>query len=360
MNPWHSRTSELADWTLCRLVNRSDCWGEYRPLEDIGKEYTSRDGTKHKLGAITTRWGQLSPARICRHYRATGRRDILGLHAASAENLCKWGALDIDAHGEVSAAQVEANWRAALHWYDELVRLEFCPLLISSNGKGGFHLRVLLAEPIDAARVYHFLRRLTADYRRVGLDARPEQFPKQPDVCRCEQGVGNWLRLPGKHHSRAYWSEVWDGSRWLAGHDAIDLMLSLAGDNPALVPPCPPPAPPRQRTYRTYSSDNLSARIAAYLSRLPNLSEGQGRDDVAFHFAAWMVRDLSLDDSIALAWLERWDAGNSPPKGRERLAEILQNAKAYGQRPQGCGLTPKRPEYDRHGHRILRVTGEVF
>jgi hypothetical protein len=234
-------------------------------------------------------------------------------------------------------------------------------LLTASNGKGGYHLRVLLAEPIDAARVYHLLRRLKADHRMVGLDKPPEQFPKQADVRKCEKGLGNWIRLPGRHHKRAYWSEAWDGTRWLVGHDAIDFMLSLTGDNPALVPDVPPPPLPRpRRTYHRYTGDNLSARIAAYMARLPNLAEGQGRDDVAYQFGAFLVRDLALTDALALDWLERWDASNSPPKGRERLTAILRNVHAYGQHPLGCGLSLQRPRYDRHGHRILRITAEVF
>jgi hypothetical protein len=40
---------------------------------------------------------------------------------------------------------------------------------------------------------------------------------------------------------------------------------------------------------------------------------------------------------VALAWLERWDAGNTPPKGRARLQEVLANARKYGKRPLGCG-----------------------
>jgi hypothetical protein len=39
------------------------------------------------------------------------------------------------------------------------------------------------------------------------------------------------------------------------------------------------------------------------MARLPNLGEGQGRDDVAYRFGCWLVRDLALSDSEALTWL---------------------------------------------------------
>jgi hypothetical protein len=338
------RAVELAGWTEARLVNRRDACGAYYD------------------GGQMTRRVTLNRALLTKHYRAQHAGDILGLHTADADNQSRGGAIDIDQHGD-DPARAEANRIAALHWYSVLVRQGFRPLLTASNGKGGFHLRVLLTGAIDAARLFHFLRWLTADHRKVGLNKPPEQYPKQADVRKCAKRLGNWIRLPGRHYKRAYWSEIFDGTRWLAGHDAIDLMLSLTGDDSGLIPDIPPATPPPRPTCRPWTgprTDNLSARIAAYLRRLPNLSEGQGRDDVAYQFAAWLVRDLALVDSIALDWLERWDAGNSPPKGRERLAEILRSAHAYGQRPVGCGLTPGRPLHDRHGHRILTRTVEVW
>jgi hypothetical protein len=70
---------------------------------------------------------------------------------------------------------------------------------------------------------------------------------------------------------------------------------------------------------------------------LPHLAEGQGRDDVAYRFAAFLARDLALSDDAALDWLMRWDAGNAPAKGEDRLREILTNARLYGTRPLGGG-----------------------
>jgi hypothetical protein len=339
---WTAHANEMAKWAWERLVNRTDAWGGYRPPEEIGKEYVRPDGTKGKLGPQTTHKGNLTLARLARHFRGQSRADVIGLHSTSPANTSLWGALDIDQHGD-DPARAEANRLAALHWHGELVRRGFRPLLTESNGKGGYHLRVLLAESIGAERVYHFFRRLTADHCKIGLPKPPEQFPKQADVRRCAKKLGNWLRVPGRHYKHAFWSRVWDGKRWLEGNDAIDFILSLTGDPASLVPNVPrAPAPPRRRHFHGGQPGNLSARITARLRRLPNLGEGQGRDDVAFRFAAWLVRDLALDDAIALDWLTLWDAGNRPPKGRERLAKIIENAHAYGQRPVGCGRSRDR------------------
>jgi hypothetical protein len=313
-------------------------------------------------------YGRLTLARLERHFAARDRADVLGLHTADAKNLSKGGGLDIDHHGPTSTAAA-LNLQAALHWYRVLAARGFHPLLVDSNGAGGFHLRVLLAEAIPAERVYHLLRGLTGDHRRLGFPVRPEQFPKQPDCRRCDKGLGNWLRAPGMHHKRPFWSKVWNGSAWVEGGAAIDFMLALTGDPPGLVPAAPLPAPaPRRRQYAGGPPGNLSSRIAAYVRRVPNLGEGQGRDDAAFKLAAWLVRDMALSDDIALEWLCIWDAGNQPPKGRECLAESWKYAHAYGRKPVGCGrdndpllrpgkvlVTPGRNP----GHVVLRTRREV-
>ena len=253
------------------------------------------------------------------------------------------------------------NLRAALHWYAALVRLGFRPLLIDSNGAGGFHLRLLFAEPVPGDCLFHFLRSLTRDHRALGFDRAPEQFPKQADARRCDKGLGNWLRLPGRHHKREHWSRVWAGDHWLEGHEAVDFMLGLHGDTPALLPALPPPPPPRACRVFVAAGGKLSDRISAYMRKLPNLGEGQGRDDVAFGFVAFLVRDLDLDDDTALKWLCQWDAGNRPPKGCDRLEEVIRNARKYGQRTVGGGLAAAGTERvvvvptKRPGHVILRA-----
>ena len=42
---------------------------------------------------------------------------------------------------------------------------------------------------------------------------------------------GDWLRLPGRHHSREHYTRIWNDepfadTPWLDGHDAIDRILS--------------------------------------------------------------------------------------------------------------------------------------
>jgi hypothetical protein len=352
---WAARAEELAEWVLRRLANRVDVWGAYNPLHLRDQKYKARDGTERAFGKTYTapryardRGRLLLTHEVLRgHFRATAPEHVIGVHTTSRENKSLWGATEIDWHGPESTAPM-INLAAAIGWRAKLAALGLHPLLTDSNGKGGFHLHTLFAAPVPTANVFAFLQWLVNDHARYGLPAAPETYPKQPRVT-AKNPYGNWLRLPGRHHTREHWSRVWDGSRWLEGGAAIDFILSLTGDSFDLIPveaqsSRPAAALPRRRAVPrriiVSAGGDLPSRIRRYMAKLPNLCEGQGRDDVAYNFAAFLVRDLGLSDADALPWLNQWDAGNSPPKGEARLKEIMRNAHTYGQRDYGSGLRP--------------------
>jgi hypothetical protein len=351
---WVERSAELARWALA-WVNRTDVWGGYRTPHERGREFTWPDGSTGRLGAQTTRPAPskrgrilLTEAVLTRHFAGRSIADLVGLHSTSPENTSRWAGPDIDWHGEGSS-DPEANLAAGLAWYEKLRGLGFRPLLTESNGKGGYHLLALFNEPVPTPLVFAFARWLVADHAEHGLSARPETFPKQPHIAAGQ--YGNWLRLPGRHHTREHWSRVWDGSSWREGTEAVAHILTLTGDSPKLIPSqitAPPPRPepmpqtgtaPRDWSAPGFADGRLARRVGAYLAKQPNLGEGQGRDDVAYRVAAFLVRDLALSDDAALAWLRVWDAGNRPPKGDDRLREILASAHHYGQREYGAGLS---------------------
>lgn len=333
---WAACAADLAAWAWERLVNRTDVWGGYVPLEDRGKERVSAEGEVYKLGATLTRPARAKRGKILltravleRHFRARGPRDVMGLHTTSPEQTSKWGSVEIDHHGEQGTPR-ELTWKAARGWYAELRHAGYHPLLTDSNGDGGYHLDVIYNRPVPTPDLYHFLRKLTANHFLYGLSAQPETFPKQPRLRPRADGrpvYGNWKRVPGRHHTRDHWSRVWDGDGWLEGAEAAGYILGLTGDPPELLP----------------TGLELEHRVRGYLAKLPNRGEGQGRDDVAYQFACWLARDMELPDAEALRWLGEWDCGNRPPKGAERLAEILGNARNYGQRPFGAGRLTDGP-----------------
>jgi hypothetical protein len=345
-NAWMLHSAELARWAMARFVNRTDVWGAY-----LLSCYRTPDNDGKPRSSIT----RTAPARcnrgkvlltldiLARHFIGEDAGHVIGVHSTSPRNTSLWGSLDIDWHSECSS-DPQTNLRAATSWYQELRLLGFRPLLTDSNGRGGYHLVTIFNEPVPTPTVFAFLHWLTSDYAKHGLPARPEHFPKQPRIA--EGKYGNWVRVPGRHHTRDHWSKVWNGECWLDDAAAVEFILGLQGDPPALIPteveavrvPQARLASVVRPLAGPMREDRLARRIQRYMIRLPNLAEGYGRDRVAYSFAAFLVRDLQLADDAALPWLQEWDAGNSPPKGDDRLREIIKNTHQYGTHAYGSGL----------------------
>jgi hypothetical protein len=335
-NPWHARAAELSRWAWDRYIVRTDVWGGYNAIADREKVIRRPNGTAFKLGPTRTcpaksKRGivQLTLGIVEAHFRALRPEQVIGAHTTSPENFSKFGTVEIDRHSEDSTAP-EINEQAALGWYQALRGRGFRPLLWDSNRAGGFHIDLLLGEPIPTVRLFWFLRELVSNHAAYGLPSRPETFPKQSQLRPKPDGrgrYGNWVRLVGRHHTRDVWASVWDGREWVSGERAVDYLLAVEGDDPALVP----------------EHDDIAYRARAYLAKVPHGAEGTGRDDRAFNAAAFLVRDMALSDADALRYLEEWDAGNSPPKGRERLQEIIANAHDYGHNGYGSGLRTSVP-----------------
>jgi hypothetical protein len=90
------------------------------------------------------------------------------------------------------------------------------PILMDSNGKGGVWIDVYFSEPVDAGRVREYGLLITRDYEKFNVDD-PEIFPKQATVK--EDGYGNMVRLPGRHHKRRHHTRVLGyryGKLWFA------------------------------------------------------------------------------------------------------------------------------------------------
>jgi hypothetical protein len=238
---WAEHAGALAEWALARLVTRTDVRGAYPPVGRRGEEYRRRDGSRGVVPKSYTKYGSggkpaFTTAVLVRHFAAGADDDgtsIAGAHSTAPDNTCKWVAAEIDRHHD--ADDPDKNLRAALHWYDRAKRLGFRPVLLTSNGKGGYHFYILFRVPVSSVPAYSFVRWLTAYAPELGLPS-VERFPKQPDLTQTEKGCGNFLRLPGRHHKYAHWSEAWDGERWLVGAVCCRFLLGHDGDAPALIP----------------------------------------------------------------------------------------------------------------------------
>jgi len=351
---WHTRAKDLMLWVMNGQVNRDDVWGGYWNLdkrEEMGQT-TTRPAVKDRGKK------SLTGGTLVKHFRATCPENIVGLHTTSLENTSKWGAVDVDYHGEGNDPP-ESNLAAALSWYNSLSTLGYRPLLTDSNGKGGYHLRILFREPAPTPVVFGFLRWLTRDHAGLGIATQPETYPRQPAL---RPGrYGNWLRLPGRHHTREHWSRVWDGNRWLEGAEAIDFILPLTGDSPDLIPAeARAWKPPRPQTSnkvnppRTYTRGRLSPveRARRYLRKVPPAVSGQRGHDQAYHVACILVQGFALSEDEALEAIQGWNAECDPPWTEAELRHKLADAEdAPCERPRGYlleqdrpGFQPKRPK----------------
>ena len=318
-NAWCRAAEQLAHWTLEHLVNRSDVYGSYLPLgsRKPGKSNNYTAPADKNL----RRPGTLTADIITEHYHGYDQGDLIGVHAISPECICKWLLIDIDQHGENHEAVAQANAKAAFGWYAELQRRGFHPLLLDSNGAGGYHLLVVLAEPVASQRVHAFVTQFVQDYAARGLAQAPEVFPKQPDVNE-QRRYGNWWRLPGRHHTREHWTKVWDGSRWLEDQAAVDAILSVTGDSPSLIPAVSRPGrvgvgPPCSQYQSAYGTDD-------WIDILQGKEPGS-RHDSLLRLAGFLLGKRLppvVVEELCVIWNE---ARNDPPREEEHVRQTVQD-----------------------------------
>lgn len=221
---WAHFSRPLARWARQHLANRFDARGSYLPLHRR---------TPH--GKAVTRLGRLTTEIISKHFVGAEVGDLIGLHTTSPDCQCRWVAVDIDHHGDRDNSLKRANRKAAIALFNRARALKFEPLLISSNGRGGYHLIILFDEPAPSAEAFAFAQWFVRDWRELGMSECPETFPKQPQLNR-KTRYGHWLRLPGRHHTLRHYSQVWTGRRWASGVDAIRIILATKGQSFDLVP----------------------------------------------------------------------------------------------------------------------------
>lgn len=261
--PWSDRAEELADWTLRTLTNRTEVWGQYRPMASRGGDGRRKARTmpdKRERGRVL-----LTRDDLMWHYRGQSVASVLGLHSTSLEGTCRWIAWDIDRHDDSPATpDPSATFRIAQDLVHALEELQLHPLLSDSNGRGGHHVLLILKSPTNAAAAYKFAQSLMKN-----LNIVCETFPKQPSLG--DGQLGNWLRLPGRHHTYDHFTRFWSGERWLEGADAVNLLLGTEGDDPAIIAKAAPqPVTTPKNVPLVAAGDGLVQRVRDILKRLPS------------------------------------------------------------------------------------------
>lgn len=299
---------ELAQWASDVVINRTDVFGQYRRLdnrENGSKSFTAPEESRRRDGALTQ-------ALLEQHFAGWDVGHLLGTHAISRDNQSRWIAVDIDQHNDTSTG-APPNELAAQAWNQRLQVLGFNPLLLDSNGNGGFHLFAFFEEPIVSRRAYDFVRWLVNDFATYGLTSAPETFPKQPQLTE-QVKYGNWLRLPGRHHTRDHWTNVWcDG--WLSGADAVAHLLAIKGDAPELIPTASIPC----YTIPTVAQGAPRERAAGdILSLLDGVEQG-GRHNALVKLIGH-YREHGLCEQEVQKLMVLWDAKNTPALGCEYIS----------------------------------------
>lgn len=232
---WRERSTELAQWAMSHLVNRTDVWGRYSRRKGDDETRVVTVPFRDERGKVF-----LEVDSLRKHFRRSQPSGQLGLHSAGSDLTSRWLAIDIDLHDYDDNLSVsrEGNFAAASGWRQLLADKGLDPLLFDSNGIGGYHLLTIFSEPMSTDSVHQFGVKLVSDYDTRGLERKPEIFPGTPSWDR----YGDWLRLPGRHHSRPHYTRVWNDepfaeSPWLEGHEAIDRILATRPAPPALLEP---------------------------------------------------------------------------------------------------------------------------
>src|SRR6187431_2651874 len=140
---WHERASELAQWAMSWLVNRTDVWGRYTRRKGDEASRAVTVPFRDERGKVF-----LDTDSLRKHFRTRQPSGQLGIHSAASDLTSRWLAIDIDLHEDDDSLSVsqEGNLAAACGWRAALADRGLDPLLMDSNGIGGFHLLVVFAE----------------------------------------------------------------------------------------------------------------------------------------------------------------------------------------------------------------------
>ncbi|CAN5209323.1 hypothetical protein BH20ACI2_BH20ACI2_24470 [soil metagenome] len=224
---WIRYAPELAKWAMKRLVNRRDVWSQYTIKHDKVSVVMLPIKERRKLGT-----DMVTLTKLERHFSGKAANHLVGMFSISDHSTCRWFAVDIDLHDEsVTNADeiVEANRHALFTWAERLRAAGMDPMVMDSNGVGGYHLWVPLDKEYPLADTFDFVDDLRSDWEELGLPRKPEVFPPKRAVG--PDDLPYTLRLPGRHHARPHYTRIYnfeftDENEWLEGGEAIEVMLA--------------------------------------------------------------------------------------------------------------------------------------
>jgi len=354
-NAWIQRADELAQFAYDNFFINYDRYGK---RVEGGKRITSGEGE-----GITIEL-------LIQHFR--GERNIgahyAKYHGADKPSTCKWMCIDIDAHDDNESVEdaIKRNWadvQKITNWLDK----HYVTYIVEdSNGRGGYHIWIL-HEECNQIATYQQGQQILAD---TGLDV--ELNPKQADLSTTSLHIGNWVRLPGKHHKRDHWSKFYVNGQWLEDDDAVEYLLSVNINSKDAM---------KLMYEATY---NLDSTIASMPAPLPDSLLTGDRVGAALKFANKcqpavefhggdmrtfsLMRNLytgfalTVDECVYVATKSGWNDSCLPPWSDDELYHKAKEAEGWWNagkedQPRGHRLAAK-DDADMRG--IVRVGGDTI
>jgi hypothetical protein len=77
-------------------------------------------------------------------------------------------------------------------------------------------------------------------------------------------------------------------------------------------------------------------RVRAYLTKIGNRAEGDGRNNAAYQLSAWLTTDMALELKSAWAYVVEWNSINVPPLKTKELRSAFLSATRSAKRMKGC------------------------
>jgi len=286
-NPWPRLLDELVLWAGS-LVVRKDAYGRYIPPGE------RRDPKK----IVFPEKAEPTEDVLRAHFSGGS---LVGLYVLDDGGFCRFAVVDIDRHDEKGSQ--ELNEKASIVLHDRVVSTGFSTFLEDSNGRGGYKIWLIFKEPVPARWVRRYLRWLVSDWEDQGLERVPEIFPKQDELGPGK--LGNFVRLPGRHHTLDHKSRIWGDGQWLRGEAAAQRILDTVGSTVEVIPeefrteaasPSSPPAPKNAQGGRP--SEGLLRLIRSAIGALPASFPGS--------YDEWLKVGMSLFE-LGDVGLELWE-----------------------------------------------------
>jgi len=309
---WQQKARELADHAIHNLSNRDDAMGAYGSNGAYCHKITD-DIPEARQNEILRR--------LTEHFRG---KTIGGLYPQSAPDAdglwyARFGCIDLDLKQDHPRKEFrqKRNHNYAMHIMRKLELVGIACVVEDSNGRGAYHIWFRLSESIPVARLYAFLQSLVADaeehgfessFQRVDEDDQPlflpdgkpncgsdlpETFPKQSQPT--GQGLGNFIRPPGRHPTYDHSSRCWGDGEWLDDEQSVDAWLNLPAADASLIPEIETEEPDQPEPART--SRQVTAKPDETLVDLAERTVDTEQWSDLLQQAGWKLHSESGDES---------------------------------------------------------------